>query len=168
MRSGLAPVGTPFLQAYHGEDIRGFHVITDGITLADAAYATAVTIIPIIIPEELDTVKAPAALLMKFAFPPKTYWVQGSASVAADLFKGGTTPLALIMARSLAANPGILTQPEAELAEQLDRMMWGERHAAEEEERQLHQMLIAERDRRCAVENLGFGRGGAPVHSKTP
>ena len=154
VKCGLAPEGTRFLQDYSGEDLRGHHVVTDHISLADAAYAVAVTIIPLDLPEELNTVVAPAGLLLRYAGPGKTYWVQGSSTVVTDLYNGGPTPLALTMARAFQST--LRDHSEDEMAEALDRLMWGERQAGMETEKLLLLMVSAERDRRVAVESRNF------------
>jgi len=170
IKSGLAPLGTRFLTEYHGEDIRGHHVITDEISLAMASYATAVTIIRIDLPEELKTSKASGPLLLQYASPGVTYWVQGSSAVVSAIYGGGITPLALTMAKALKAHPEFLGDtPDTmeSLAEELDRLMWGERHAGEETEKMLLRMLAAERDRRFALESINLSRSfQSPLQEK--
>lgn len=159
----------------HPEDVRGHHLICDHIDLAIAAHAVAVTILPCHLPEDVDTPRAPAALLKKFAGRPQTFFVRGSSILTDEQHKGGTTPSALTAAATIIREFGLVDTTEEELAERIDGVFYEERRAGAETERLLLRMLAATRDRNTILElqllsrpgNLSSAPGGEAAATAT-
>lgn len=156
---GLAQSDSKYLSSCTGEDIRNCHVISDDLPLSAAAYASALTIIDLNIPAELRSPRAGLAVLKKFAMPPQTYWVTGSAEVIGQLYNGGVTPVAAEIAREILKDLHGMTLSAETLAEYIDRALWPERNASIQTERLLLKILAAERDRRILLSDAAMGNG---------
>jgi hypothetical protein len=171
---GYAQIGTPCFREAHPEEVRGMHVLCESINLEMAAFAASVTVVPLELPEEVDTVRASVELLARFAKAPQTYVVRGSSTVAATQFNGGVTPLATLIAQQIMAEYGVVEKEDGELAAKIDKGVWDERRAGAYSERILLKMLAAERDRRTILEaqialpQHGAGKGSAWQISPPP
>ena len=147
---GLATVDTPVFSTPHAEDLRGKHVLTDGLPFFLALYAEAITCVELQLPKEIDTFIAPWRALARFAQSPRTFVVSGSSREQGMVHAGGSTPLAAEIARAVMSAPKNASLED--LTSIIDQMMWGERKAGIESEKLFMRALAAERDRRlCAV-----------------
>ena len=145
---GYAQPDAPFYECPHPEDLRGMDVITDSLALRLACFAHSVTVVPLALPEDIDTTSAGWEVLAAHMSPPSTYVVSPCSREMGHQYSGGTTALATRLAR-IAAAGGL---SEDELATAFDRAMWDERVAGMESEKLLLKALTAERDRRIRAE----------------
>lgn len=148
---GLAHPGTRYVDVdtCSQEDVRGYHVITDNLSLYFAAYAAAVTIIQLDIPPDLNSPHAPVELLAQFSKPPQTFFVSGSAPFVMESFNGGTTAAASLIANRVVelAGQGMPLDSD-QIAQIVDANLLGEREAAKAESELLLNSLRAEAERR--------------------
>jgi hypothetical protein len=163
-RSELAPADALVLTVPHFEDIRGAHVICDSVSLEVAAYAAAVTVVALELPEDVDTFSAPIELLSRFAKPPRTYIVRPSSEVAMTQYNGGPTPGSTLLAHKIVAEFKLDPTEIDTLASMIDASFSQEREAGAETEKMLLRALAAERDRRLMSE----GQIARNAHASIP
>ncbi len=164
---GYADAETVYFPEPHVEDVRGFHLLCDAVDLEVAAHATAVTVVALSLPADVNSLQAPSALLRRYAAAPQTYLVRGSSTLVAAEYNGGTTSAATLAARELIASFGLGGVDAAQLAEKLDQLFWAERRAGEETEKMYLRMLAAERDRRCILETQLHVKPGSSLVNPT-
>jgi hypothetical protein len=149
---GLARLCCRVLHSPFPEDVRGLSLITDHIRPELAVYAASVTIVPINLPEDIDTPQAPLALLQKFAGEPQVYIVRGDSMVTTTVYGGGTTPVAMGLAERIIQRFKLTDVDADEMAASIDSVLQPERQAGAESEKMLLRIISAERDRRCSME----------------
>jgi hypothetical protein len=147
---GLALAEDPVFTVPHPEDLRGCHVICDSIDLSLAAFACAVTVLPLNLPPEFGAAaNTPLHLLAQYAGKRETFVVRGSSSEVIAQFNGGPTPSALNAALVLLNFFGIEGVEPIAFAGKIDEALFVERSAGAETEKFLLRMLLASHARAC-------------------
>lgn len=140
---GLASRSDPVFTRPHPEDVRGCHVICDSIDLELGSFATAVTRIPLNLPEECICETTPLHLLAQYAGKPQTYAIRPSSTGIVTQYQGGLTPSSLHAAQELSKAFGLHSLVASDLAAMLDSLYFDERTAGSATEQFYLRILAA-------------------------
>lgn len=156
-KMGLIGADDPVFVDPHAEDIRGRHIVTDALDLRLAAEATAVTVVPLDLPIDLDSTNAPLDMLARYVGTPESFTVRGSSAFAIKQHRGGNTSGSTYAAGEILKHYKISSIRTDDLASKLDELFDHERRSGLETEEFLFRILKAAHQRtRPIPKNISY------------